>query len=349
MRENEKAFYSKLLSYPPYIKNPLSLSRIMWTVIFAMLPSVLFAVYSFGIKIVWMLLISVFSSMAAEGVMQSLRKQKITVSDGSAIITGFLIVMNMPPDAPLWLPACGSVFAIIIIKQVFGGLGYNIFNPALAAKAMLILIWPAFMKPGWINKISAIANERLPYKIFEAAEASNFPGSGEIPDFVSGFGITLNKVYYTFLSDSSLYSLFSNNLYGYIGEASAVLLLIGGLFLIFRRIISWHVPVSYAVTVSLILFAHYNYSIKFPYPERAAIFHLLTGGMAIGIFFMATDYVTSPVTKKGLLLFGAGCGILTSLLSIWGISESVCFAILFMNTIVPWIDKLTAPKIFGTG
>ncbi len=319
----------------------------MWFVVLALMPSNIFAVYLYGIRILLLLIISIVSALAAESVFQYLRKGTVTISDGSAVITGLLIVMNMPPDVPIWMSAFGSIFAIICVKQLFGGLGFNIFNPALAAKALISALWSADMTVIWIHKIPAIVNEKLPYKIFEAAVHSPLFGIKEIPVIISGCENTASKVYFLFLSDTMLKSLFITNISGYIGEVSVILLLLGGLFLLIKRIISWHIPAAFISTTALIMILYYSI-IDFSHPVRAVLFNLLSGGFILGAFFMATDFVTSPVTKKGLLLFGAGCGLTTSLLRIWGISESVCFAILLMNAAVPLIDRFTRPRIFGT-
>jgi Na+-translocating ferredoxin:NAD+ oxidoreductase subunit D len=346
-KENIPYQYQYNLSDPPHIRNNQSIIKIMWFVVLALLPSNILAVYFFGFRVLLLLIISVISGLIAESAFQYIRKDPVTISDGSAVITGLLIIMFLPPDIPLWIPAFGSFFSILIIKQLFGGLGYNILNPALAARAITTAIWPSYITSGWIQNIKAIVNEKLSYKIFDTAMHNPFSGLNEIPELTSGFLMTTDRAYYLLLSDTKLKSLFICNDSGFIGEISVILLLLGGLFLFVKKIISWHVPAIYAGTTALILFVYYN-AVDFPYPARAVLFHLLTGGFILGAFFMATDFVTSPVTRKGLLIFGAGCGLITSVLRIWGISESVCFAILLMNTAVPFIDRHSMPKIFGT-
>lgn len=336
-----------VFAFPPHIKDSQSIKKMMWLVVLALIPTNIYAVYIYGLTALMILLISVVSAVAAEAIFQLLFKKPVTVSDGSAVITGLLLGMNMPPDIPVYIPAIGSFFAIIIVKQLFGGLGNNIFNPALSAKALLFFIWPAYVSPKIVN-ITTNADKYLPESMlnnFLPATVPFFSGiqaiSGEITDLNGKISSLLS-------SKIMLNSLLLGNISGCIGEISPVLLLIGGLFLIYKRIITWHIPVSYTVTFAIFILLFYRFSGFLP-PVKAMLFHLSSGSLLLGALFMATDTVTSPVSAKGMIIFGIGCGIITSVIRLWSIfPEDVCFAILLMNAAVPLIDNYTRPKIFGS-
>jgi len=352
-----------VLSNPPHIRAPQSVPSIMWLVVISMLPALAYSVYLFGLKALFLIAVSTGTAMAAEVLYQLAMRKKITVGDGSAVITGLLLVMNVPPDAPLWMVAVGSAFAIVIAKQLFGGIGFNIFNPALAGRAFLLASWPVYMTTAWhrfsdtnilsrgIQNSSTIAPEA-----FDAITgATPLAALKEASKVITEMGVQADAFYNILLSNQMLKSLAMGDIGGCLGETSALLLLAGALLLFYKRIITWHIPVTYAGTVAVFM-AVYYYVNPVPGAEavdlfipRMVLFHLLSGGLVLGAFFMATDMVTSPVTKKGMILFGAGCGLITCLIRLWGgYPEGVSYSILLMNATVPLIDRVLKPKVFGT-
>jgi electron transport complex protein RnfD len=229
--------------------------------------------------------------------------------DGSALITGFLLALTLPPTFPLWMAAVGVIFAIAVAKEIFGGLGYNIFNPALSGRAFLTACFPKEMTE-WVRPFDAITSPT-----------------------------PLNKGFVWHNGKMALYkSLFIGNIGGSLGETSALLILIGGILLLVLKIIDWRIPLSYLGTVFFLIFLL----------GMDPIFHVLAGGLMLGAFFMATDYVTSPITDKGRVIFGVGAGILTVIIRLFGgMPEGVCFSILLMNAFTPLIDKYVKPRPFG--
>ncbi|MBP7738092.1 MAG: RnfABCDGE type electron transport complex subunit D [Spirochaetes bacterium] len=339
----------------PHIRSGESIPKIMWSVIAALLPAVAFAVYHFGMPALKLMAVSVAAAVAAEALMQLLLRKRLTAHDGSAVITGLLLAMNIPPGAPLWMAAIGSVFAMIIVKHLFGGLGFNIFNPALAARAFLLASWPVHMTTSWhrfgehnVLMQNAQNSAELSPALFDALTgATPLTLMKEGPKILSDNHVALSKLYDMVLSPDMLRSLFLGTVGGSIGETSALLLLAGGLFLMIRKIITWHIPVSFIGTVAAAA-AGYHYLAGFPEPHLMALYQVLSGGLILGAFFMATDMVTSPVSKKGMLIFGAGCGLLTFVIRQWGgYPEGVSYAILIMNAFVPLIDRYTKPRVFG--
>jgi len=277
------------------------------------------------------------------------------VLDGSAVITGLLLAMNLPPLAPWWMAAVGSFFAIIIVKQLFGGLGSNIFNPALAARAFLMASWPVHMTVDWYHsrEMNALfpvlkTNAGFPPAVFDSlTQATPLSLLKEGPKIMADNNIAVSRLYETVLSPAMLKSLLVWNIGGCIGETSALLLLAGAIFLFFRKIITWHVPVSFVGTVAAAAATYYSLT-GFSDPLLMTLVHVLSGGLVLGAFFMATDTATSPVSGKGMILFGTGCGLITFVIRIWGgYPDGVCYAILIMNAFVPLIDRFTKPKIFG--
>ncbi len=295
---------------PPHIKDGQSTKKIMWSVVLALLPSNVYSAYLFGINALIILFAAVIASVAAEILYNYLAKKSRTVNDGSAVITGMLIAMNMPADIPAWIAVIASVFAIIAVKQLFGGLGFNFFNPALAGLALITSLWPAEISDKLVN--------------------------------VTQF-ITYEWPYY----NAVLISALTGNDGGYIGESSALLLLAGAAFLLYKKIITWHIPCAFLGTTAVFMLLYYNLN-GFDYPAAYTAMQIFSGGLFICALFMATDTVTSPITVKGMIIFGIGCGLLSSLMRLWTESGSVCYAILIMNAAVPVIDKYTKPRVFGT-
>ena len=352
-REDRKPIFA---SNAPHIRDGGSVKKIMWTVVLALLPAVVYSVYIFGLRALVLYVVSVLAAVIAETIMRLLLKRKITSLDGSAVITGILIAMNVPPASPVWMTAIGSVFAIVIVKQLFGGLGFNIFNPALAARAFMLASWPAYMTAGWnifdnekvISQIPLSAPPAFPQEVFDVMTgATPLTALKEGTRMLADYNIKIEEFCAFLFSPEMIWSQFKGNIGGCVGETSALLLLIGGLILLVRRVITWHIPVSYILSVAGLTFLYYSL-IGYPQPQMIALSNVLTGGLILGAFFMATDMVTSPVSKKGMLLFGVGCGLITFVIRIWGgYPEGVCYSILLMNATVPLIDRFTKPKIFG--
>lgn len=294
------------VSSSPHIKSNGSIEREMWFVVLALLPAAVYGIYFFGLNSMWVIIVSISSALLAEAAMQKIRKKPITVYDGSAFLTGLLLALCLPPTVPLWIPLIGAVFAVAVGKHIFGGLGHNIFNPALVGRVFLVASWPALMTK-WINPDGV---------------------TGATPLALAKQGIT----------DISYQNLFIGSVGGCIGETSALLLLIGALFLFWKRVINWRIPVTYLATTFVLSWIF----------GGDPLFHLLAGGLILGAFFMATDPVTSPVTKNGRLIFGFGCGLMTVILRFFsGYPEGVMFAILLMNSATPLIDRFTKQKQFG--
>ncbi len=356
MQDEKKAVPGLLLSNAPHIHAGQSLQSIMWLVVLALAPAAAYSVYLFGLNALMLTVVSVAVCVAAEAAFCFLMKKPVTITDGSAVITGMLLAFNVPPEAPLWMVAIGAAFAVIVAKQLFGGIGFNIFNPALAGRAFLMASWPVYMTTSWhrfgpTTVLSQAASNvaGLPEQAYDIiTQATPLSALKEGPKLLTDLGVTPDAVYRTLFSPEVIKSLFIGNIGGCIGETSALLLLVGGLLLLYKRVITWHIPLSYMGTVAVLMFAYYSLT-GFAYAGAATLFHLLSGGLVLGAFFMATDMVTSPVTHRGMIAFGVGCGILTCVIRLWGgYPEGVSYSILLMNSTVPLIDRFTRPKVFGT-
>ncbi len=301
-----------LVSPGPHLWRGPSVSRIMYTVVFALMFPTGAAVYYFGYHALLVIAVSIAAAVLTEYGAKKLRKRAF-VMDGSAVVTGLLLALILPPTIPLWMVAVGSVFSIAIVKEAFGGLGYNIFNPALGGRAFMTASFSAEMTT-WV----------LPMGFAADAVTSASP---------------LSERFIWEADKLSLYKeLFLGNTSGSIGETSVLLILIGGLLLIALRIIDWRIPVAYIGTVALLTFVL----------GKDAIFHVLAGGLMLGAFFMATDYVTSPLTHKGRIVFSVGAGILTVVIRLFGgLPEGVAFSILLMNAITPLIDRYIKVRPYG--
>lgn len=354
MAVTEKKDDMLLVSHPPHIRSGESVPKIMWSVVIALTPAAAYSVYLFGHRAGLLIGTAVVSAVLAEAAMRLLLRRKVTVLDGSAVITGLLLGMNVPPGAPWWTVAIGSFFAIIIVKQLFGGLGFNIFNPALAARAFLMASWPVHMTTSWHNfSETNVLSPAASNPGFPAAVYDSLTGATPLallkagPKILADHGIDPARIYDIAFSPDMFLSLFIGNRGGCVGETSALLLLAGGVFLLARGVITWHVPVSF-IGVAAALAAAYSALTGHPAPHLVALFHVLSGGLVLGAFFMATDMVTSPVSRKGMLLFGAGCGLVTFVIRTWGgYPEGVSYSILIMNAFVPLIDRYMKPKVFG--
>lgn len=336
----------------PFDHQRSSVSKTMGLVMLALLPATAFGIYQFGWPALYLFLTTLLAALLAEfiGLRMAGKPAKLYLLDGSALLTGWLLAMSLPPWAPWWIGVVGAFLAIIVGKHVFGGLGQNLFNPAMVARVALLISFPLEMTT-WITP--------LPWHSPQAPglleSLSITFGSGQtFIDAVSGAS-TLGHVKTELgrgleLSAAlpqaySLVSLATGMVAGSMGETSSLLLLAGGLFLLFKRIISWHIPVAMLTTLALLATLFHTLE-----PDRYtdAGYHLLTGATMLGAFFIATDLVTSPVTLRGQLLFGAGVGALIYIIRTWaGYPEGLGFAILLMNAMTPLIDHYLKPRIYG--
>lgn len=324
------------VSGSPHIHQDQSVPRIMYGVVYAMVPAILVSVYIFGLDAARVLLISVAACLFFEWAIQKyIIRGELTVNDGSALVTGVLLAFNVPSNLPAWMLIIGAFVAIAIAKMSFGGLGKNPFNPALVGRVFMLISFPVQMT-SW----------PVPSPLF---------GAKAVTDAITG-PTTLGIVKEGLRNGQTVPELmkeipsYASELLGMqggsLGEISVVALLLGAIFMFYRKIITWHIPVSYILSV--VIFSGIFWLIN---PDRYLdpLFHLVTGGMMLGIFYMATDMVSSPINTRGMLIFGAGCGILTMIIRMWGaFPEGVSFAILIMNALVPLINRSIKPKRFGT-
>lgn len=325
---NEASLKTNLLtvSPSPHITSNESIPKIMWTVNATLAPAVIFAAWHFGISAIITILVGIVSAVATEYLVQTIRKKEVTVNDGSAFLTGLLLAMCLPPSLPWYMTASGSFFAIAVAKHSMGGLGFNIFNPAHIGRAAMMVSWPVAMTT-W-TKITTevdVVTSATPLNILKQ----------------QGY----NQLIETFGNAPNLYkAMFLGTRNGSIGETSAILLILGGLFLIYKGYIKWEVPVVMIGTVGILTWMFGPAGLFTGDP----IFHMMAGGLMIGAFFMATDMVTIPITLKGKIIFAVGAGMLTTLIRLkGGYPEGVCYAILLMNSLTPLIDRFVVPKKFG--
>ena len=317
------------LESSPHVHAPQQTAQIMRAVIYSLLPACAVSVYVFGLAALGVLLLATLGCLAVEAACLRLMGQPVTVSDGSAVVTGILLALNLPPTSPWWLTLLGAVIAIAIGKQVYGGLGANPFNPALVARVALLISFPVQMTtwsaPAPLGSGQDLVTSATPLGEWKSAVML----TGKLPVAPQG---------------SSLDYLLGN-MPGCLGEVSALALLLGAAYLFWRKILTWHIPVSYLGSVVL-LAGVFWLADPGRYPDP--LFHLLTGGLMLGALYMATDMVTSPVTPYGMVLFGVGCGVLTVLIRLFGgYPEGVSFAILLMNAATPLIDRYVHPRVYG--
>jgi electron transport complex protein RnfD len=327
----------------PHVFDRDTVSRIMWEVNLALVPALLMSLYVFGLHAVGVILATILGAVVAEVLIQALLLNKpISVTDGSAVLTGLLLAFCVPVALPPWIAFIGGFLAIAFGKQVFGGLGQNIFNPAHVARAILLSSWPLYMTT-WIKPLATVDwsgsldgfTQATPLGMMKMTLAS----TGLAAEMKAAGTTAVQHVFQEL--GISWSNLFIGTIGGSLGETSKLALLVGGLFLLIRGHITWPVPVSMIGTVGIGSFLITG-------DPTMALFHVLTGGLIIGALFMATDMVTSPITTKGQLLFGLGCGAITLLIRMkGGYPEGVCYSILIMNAFVPLIDRFTQPKKFG--
>ena len=309
------------VSSSPHVRDKVNTGNIMLTVLIALLPSALFGVYNFGPHALMLILVSILCCVATEAVYEKIVHKKLTIQDYSAAVTGLLLALNLPPNAPWWIAVIGSAFAILVVKQLFGGLGQNIMNPALAARCFLLISFTGRMtdfavpKGAWGN-IADTVSGATPLAALKAGESVNWV------------------------------DLFFGNIQGTIGETSALAILIGAVILLVRGVIDLRIPLTYigSFAIFVLLFGGHGFDMNY------LLCHLFGGGLMLGACFMATDYVTTPITKKGQLVYGVCLGVFTGLFRIFGGSaEGVSYAIIFCNLLVPIIERFTMPVAFGKG
>lgn len=299
------------VSLSPHISSSNSTQRTMLDVIIALVPVSIAAVILFGIPALFVIAVCVVSAVAGEAVFNIAVKKEQTIGDLSAVVTGLILALNLPANVPLWQAAVGSVFAIVIVKGIFGGLGKNIVNPAIAARVFMLIAFGSMTKAAFPTGLDSVS------------------GATPLADLANDKAV-------------NLLDLFLGKCGGALGETCTAALLIGGIYLLVRKVISWHIPVAFIGTTFLFTFAVEGWNLE------TTLAWVLSGGLVLGAFFMATDYVTSPTTAKGKLIFGIGAGVITVLIRFWGgYPEGVSFAILLMNIVNPYIDSLTPRKIFG--
>lgn len=316
------------VSPSPHIKGADTTRSIMLDVIIALTPPLIFACYIFGMRSLTITLISVLSCLLAEGIFNLILKRRQTIGDLSAVVTGILLAYNLPVTVPLWLPALGAIFAIVVVKGLFGGIGKNVVNPALAARIFLFMSFPDLMSRYLPvgSRLGAFAS---------VAEADLLAGATPLAKLKQGV-----------MPDISLPDLIIGNCPGVIGEVSSLLLIAGFIYLMVRKVITWHIPVAYVGSVALICWLLPSSSAFIPHEFMLS--QIFSGGLLLGAIFMATDYVTSPITRTGRLIFGVGCGVITVFIRYFGgYNEGVSFAILIMNLLVRYIDNFTRPTKFG--
>jgi electron transport complex protein RnfD len=311
------------VSCSPHVHSGESIPKIMWWVTASLAPAAFCACYFFGLHASLLILVGTLSAVLTEALIQLIFGKRVTIHDGSAFLTGLLLAFNIPPTAPLWLAAVGSFVAIAFAKQAFGGLGQNIFNPALIGRAFLMASWPAHMTRWvWPKQAEGLLHAQTSATPLGILKMEGAEGLMQI-----------------FRDKATLYwNLYVGNVAGCIGETSALALLIGALILFYKGYITWHTPICCLLTVAI-------FSLLL---GQDPLFHLLSGGLILGAFFMATDMVTSPITGKGRILFGIMIGALVMIIRVWGgYPEGVSYAILLGNAATPLIDRVVKPKRYG--
>ena len=316
------------VSSNPHVRDKMTTSRIMQLVALALLPTTLFGIWNFGFRALLVVLVTVASSVFFEWLYDRLMHKKNTINDFSAVVTGLLLALNMPPQSPLWMPVLGSAFAIIVVKQLFGGLGQNFMNPALAARCFLMISFAGKMTDFAVDKLSGYHCIDTVTGATALAELKN-----------SGF--TADSI--------SVKNLFIGNIHGTIGETSAIAILIGAVILLAFKVIDLKIPLTYIGSFAVFVILYMLGTGK-GFDVNYLFSHLFGGGLMLGAWFMATDYVTTPITPKGQLLYGCCLGVVTAIFRLFGGSaEGVSYAIIFCNLLVPLIEKVTKPVAFGKG
>lgn len=325
-----------LVSSSPHIRDSVSTRKIMLDVIIALLPASVAGIYFFGLRALAVILVTVSSCVISEYLARKAMKRECTIGDLSAVVTGLLLALNLPPTIPFWIAAIGGAVAIVIVKQMFGGLGQNFMNPALAARVVLLVAYTEQMT-NWVNPrgVDAIS-AATPLEVLKNSAA------GTAADVASGATPLVESA-----AEMPTYlQLFLGQVGGCIGETSALALLLGALYLLARRVIGLQIPLTFIGTTALFTWIFGGETLF----TGDFLYHVLAGGLILGAFYMATDYATCPVTNKGRIIMGIGCGILTGIIRLYtNYPEGVSFAIILMNVVVPLIDRFLVPKSFGGG
>jgi electron transport complex protein RnfD len=310
-----------LVSSSPHIRDRASTRTLMLDVIIALLPSLIASTLLFGIRSLTLTLVTVAVAVLAESIARRVMKREDTIGDLSAVVTGMLLAFNLPPTLPYWMAAIGAVVAVVVVKQLFGGLGENFVNPALVGRVVLMISFPVAMTRWTVLSGADVVSTATPLAQLKAAVASGsaVPGTGSLPGYLD---------------------LLLGTHAGSLGEVSVLALLVGAAYLLARRVIAPWAPLAFIGTVGLVSWI----------AGQPPLYHMLSGGLILGAFFMATDYTTSPLTWKGKLVFGFGCGLLTAVIRLFGgMDEGVSYSILLLNILTPHIDKWTRPVPLGGG
>lgn len=320
------------VSSSPHVRDNSSTASIMRDVVIAMVPTAAFGCYQFGLNALLVILFTVAACVLAEYLYEKGMKKPITTGDYSAVVTGLILALNMPPQIPVWIPVLGGIFAIIVVKQLYGGLGQNFMNPALAARCFLLI--------SFAGSMTNFSSARMGYDSVSTPTPMALLKATGIERALGGAA----EAQQTFSGTYRFVDMFLGRIPGTIGEVSTLCLLIGALYLVVRKVISLRIPLIYIATVAVFAFVFGEHNPSY------VLAHILGGGLIFGAFFMATDYVTSPVTKKGQIVFAIFIGLLTGLFRIFGGSaEGVSYAIIIGNIVAPLMEKLTLPKAFGRG
>ncbi len=313
----------------PHIRSNETTRSIMLDVIIAMLPALAFAIFNFGLRALTLTAVSVVACIFWEWLYRKLMKKPQSIGDLSCVVTGMLLAFVCPVHMPYWMIIIGDFFAIVVVKQLFGGIGKNFLNPALAGRAVLLASYAGTMT-SWVDPA--------------AGKAAIIGSNADVVTTATPLAIMKTGDFAELMATYGVDKMFIGQIPGSLGEVSAVALLIGGAYLIWRKVINWQTPVAYIATVAVLTFL---------FPKQGSglewmLYSIFGGGLFLGAFFMATDYATSPVTKKGQLIFGIGCGLFTVLIRYFGsYNEGVCYSIMVMNLLVALIDKYTKPTRFG--
>ncbi|MGM0607625.1 MAG: RnfABCDGE type electron transport complex subunit D [Candidatus Muiribacteriota bacterium] len=325
----------------PHIKSSYTVSSTMLDVIIALIPAFIASLFFFGIKALILVVTCVFFCVMSEHFSNKIMNRKNTINDYSAVVTGVLLAFCLPPATPWYIAAIGAVFAMVFGKMVFGGLGFNIFNPALVGRAFLLASWPVYMTT-WGGPEAFVGDKWFSLTEFTTSATP----LGAVKDAVLQVKDGADPGVFAQVYDKfPLSEMFLGNISGSLGETSSIALLLGAFYLWFyKKHITWHIPVTFIGTTLILA---YIFGGPEPFTGNV-LYHLTGGGLILGAFFMATDMVTTPITPRGRMIFGIGCGILVAVIRIFGgYPEGVCYAILIMNSATPLIDNLTKPRIYG--
>ena len=317
------------VSAAPHSRSPITTKNIMRDVAIALIPAGLFGIYNFGIHALMVIVVTIMACVVTEFLYCKMMKKRSTAGDLSAVITGLLLAFNLPASFPLWMVALGGIFAILVVKMLFGGLGQNFMNPALAARAFLLISFPVRMTSFAIEKITSPSVSD--YIQNGALAVDGVTGATPLAALKAGEAV-------------DLYKMLVGNIGGTIGETSAIAILLGAAYLVLRKVITLRIPLTYIITVAVFVLIFGGKGFDMTY----LLGHILGGGLLLGAFFMATDYVTSPITPVGQIIFAISLGLLTGLFRLLGGSaEGVSYAIIFCNLMVPLIEKITHQRSFG--